>query len=310
MTRFFRKIPLASASLILALFSLSNLVYTNALLSQGIGILGTFFLVLLLTRLLLDFQASLEELKNPVVASTFASFFMSLFLFSSKLPLDLPLKKTIWLGLLALYGTYIVLFSRRFLSQKKLGLIFPSWFVVYIGPAISVVTLPSPDFNWLGLVILVLTGTACLALLPFVSYRLITNKLTQAQAPLFAILAAPLALLLTAYLKWTQAPHTLFTVALLSLSQGLLLFALLVFVKQVKQQGFTPLFAAFSFPLVSSTTALRLSSLAFENPWLTNLLAVETVLSLLIIAYISVQFLLLIGRNLPLPVATEKTSLD
>ena len=309
MTTFFRKIPLALASLILALFSLSNLVYTNALLSQGIWILGTSLLALLLIRLLLHYRETKEELQNPVVASTFASFFMSLFLFSSKLPLDLPLKVACWLGLLALYGTYIVLFSRRFLSQKKLGLIFPSWFVVYVGPAISVVTLPSPDFSFLGLVILLITGLACLLLTPFIAYRLVKDRLAVAQEPLLAILAAPLALLLTAYLKWTQAPHTLFTVALLGLSQALFFFALLVFLKQVKQ-GFTPLFAAFSFPLVSSTTALKLSSLAFENTWLTKLLAVETVLSLLIIAYISIQFLLLIGRNLPLPVATEKTSLD
>ena len=48
-----------------------------------------------------------------------------------------------WIGLLGLYIAYIIFFSLRFMRPLSLNQVFPSWFVVYVGPAISLVTVPA-----------------------------------------------------------------------------------------------------------------------------------------------------------------------
>ena len=85
---FFKKIPLALSSLVLALFSLSNQISHYTLIAQGIWCLASIGFILILGRLILGFEQIREDLRNPVVASAFASFFMAAFLFASRLPLS------------------------------------------------------------------------------------------------------------------------------------------------------------------------------------------------------------------------------
>ena len=74
---FFQKIPLALSSLVLALFSLSNQISHYTLIAQGIWCLASIGFILILGRLILGFEQIREDLRNPVVASAFASFFMA-----------------------------------------------------------------------------------------------------------------------------------------------------------------------------------------------------------------------------------------
>ena len=140
---FFKKIPLALSSLVLALFSLSNQISHYTLIAQGIWCLASIGFLLILGRLILGFEQIREDLRNPVVASAFASFFMAAFLFVSRLPLAQTGLSVTWLGLLGLYIAYIIFFSLRFLRPFSLNQVYPSWFVVYVGPAISLVTVPA-----------------------------------------------------------------------------------------------------------------------------------------------------------------------
>ena len=79
---FFKKIPLALSSLVLALFSLSNQISHYALIAQGIWSLASIGFILILGRLILGFEQIREDLRNPVVASAFAA--------SLWLPFSLP----------------------------------------------------------------------------------------------------------------------------------------------------------------------------------------------------------------------------
>ena len=85
--------------------------------------------------------------------------------------------------------------------------------------------------------------------------------------PILAILAAPLALLITSSIKSNQRPATIILLALLLFSQAFFFYALNLFVKLVRK-GFMPLFAAFSFPLVNSVNAFKAAttSLGLVNP--------------------------------------------
>ena len=293
---FFKKIPLALSSLVLALFSLSNQISQYALFSQGIWLIGVFGFFLVLGRLIIVYRQTQEDLHNPVIASAFPSFFMAAFLFTSRLPLAQSDLSIAWIGLLGLYIAYIVFFSLRFLRPLALEQVYPSWFVVYVGPAISLVTVPDGIPNSIKGLILGLTGLATLALFPLVLWRMKQIAIPHLYQPILAILAAPLALLITSSIKSNQRPATIILLALLLFSQAFFFYALNLFVKLVRK-GFMPLFAAFSFPLVNSvnafkaaTTSLKLVNLITHLIYLAELLPVLAIMIYLLYHFIKLLY--------------------
>ena len=291
---FFKKIPLALSSLVLALFSLSNQINHYALIAQGIWFLASIGFMLILGRLILGFEKVREDLHNPVIASAFASYFMAAFLFASRLPLAQIGLSVTWVGLLGLYIAYIIFFSLRFMHPLSLNQVFPSWFVIYVGPAISLVTVPASVPTSIKGLILGLTGLATLALFPLVLWRMRQIAIPHLYRPILAILAAPLALLITSSIKSNQRPATIILLALL-------------FVRLVKK-GFMPLFAAFSFPLVNSVNAFRAAttSLGLVNPATQLVYKVEFVFVLVIMTYLLYHFLKLLYKALIQALNTKK----
>lgn len=296
---FFKKIPLALSSLVLALFSLSNQISQYALFSQGIWLIAIFGFVLVLGRLIIGYRQTQEDLHNPVIASAFPSFFMAAFLFAGRLPLAQTGLSIVWIGLLGLYIAYIIFFSLRFLRPLVLEQVYPSWFVVYVGPAISLATVPDSIPNSIKALILGLTGLATLTLFPLILWRIRRLTIPQPVLPILAILAAPLALLITSSIKSGQRPETILLVGLLVFSQLFFFFALGLFAKLLKK-GFVPLFAAFSFPLVNSANAFKAAttSLKLVNPMIHLIYLAELLLVLAIMVYLLYHFLKLLYNAL------------
>ena len=220
---------------------------------------------------------------------------MALFLFFARLPISLTGQTALWLSLLLIYLAYILFFSYRFLKSFKLEDVYPSWFVVYVGPAISLVTAPSTISITFKATILGLTGLAAGLLFILIFYRLFRIKVSPGLQASLAVLAAPLALLITAYLKSGQETNSLLLVGLLLPSQVFYFYSLGLFTRVVNK-GFVPLFAAFSFPLVNSanafkaaTTSLKLVNLASQLIY-----TIELLLVLAIMVYLLYHFLKLI----------------
>ena len=296
---FFNKIPLALSSLVLALFSLSNQISQNTLFSQGIWLIAVFGFFLVLGRLIIGYRQTQEDLHNPVIASAFPSFFMAAFLFAGRLPLAQTDLSIAWIVvLIGLYIAYIIFFSLRFLHPLSLNQVFPSWFVIYVGPAISLVTVPASVPTSIKGLILGLTGLATLALFPLVLWRMRQIAIPHLYRPILAILAAPLALLITSSIKSNQRPATIILLALLLFSQAFFFYALNLFVRLVKK-GFMPLFAAFSFPLVNSVNAFRAAttSLGLVNPATQLVYKVEFVFVLVIMTYLLYHFIKLLYNH-------------
>ena len=295
---FFQKIPLALSSLVLALFSLSNQISHYTLIAQGIWCLASIGFILILGRLILGFEQIREDLRNPVVASAFASFFMAAFLFASHLPLAQTGLSVTWVGLLGLYIAYIIFFSLRFMRPLSLNQVFPSWFVVYVGPAISLVTVPASVPTSIKGLILGVTGLATLALFPLVLWRMKRIAIPHLYQPILAILAAPLALLITSSIKSNQRPATIILVGLFVFSQIFFFCALRLFARLVNK-GFIPLFAAFSFPLVNSVNAFKAAttSLGLVNPVTQLIYTIELILVLAIMAYLLYHFIKLLYND-------------
>ena len=296
---FLKKIPLALSSLVLALFSLSNQISQLTLIAQGIWLIASLGFILIFGRLIFGFEHVREDLHNPVIASAFPSFFMAAFLFAGRLPLDQIGLSVTWIGLLGLYIAYIIFFSLRFLRPLALDQVYPSWFVVYVGPAISLATLPDSIPNSIKGGILGLTGLATLVLFPLILWRMRQIAIPKLYQPILAILAAPLALLITSSIKSNQRPTTVVLLVLLLFSQAFFFFALGLFAKLVKR-GFIRLFAAFSFPLVNSANAFKAAttSLKLMNP-MTHLIYLAELLPVLaIMVYLLYHFLKLLYHAL------------
>lgn len=304
---FFKKIPLALSSLVLALFSLSNQISQLTLIAQGIWLIAIFGFALVLGRLIIGYRQTQEDLHNPVIASAFPSFFMAAFLFAGRLPLAQTGLSIAWIGLLGLYIAYIIFFSLRFLRPLVLEQVYPSWFVVYVGPAISLATVPDSIPNSSKALILGLTGLATLSLFPLILWRIRRLTIPQPVLPILAILAAPLALLITSSIKSGQRPDTILLVGLLVFSQLFFFFALGLFAKLVKK-GFVPLFAAFSFPLVNSVNAFKAAttSLGLVNLATQLVYKVEFVLVLVMMTYLLYHFLKLLYKALIQALNTKK----
>lgn len=290
---------MALSSLVLALFSLSNQINHYALIAQGIWFLASIGFMLILGRLILGFEKVREDLHNPVIASAFPSFFMAAFLFAGRLPLAQTDLNIAWIVvLIGLYIAYIIFFSLRFLRPLVLEQVYPSWFVVYVGPAISLVTIPDSIPNSTKALILGLTGLATLALFPLIFWRIRRLAIPQPVLPILAILAAPLALLITSSIKSGQRPDTILLVGLLIFSQLFFFFALGLFTRLVNK-GFVPLFAAFSFPLVNSINAFKAvtTSLKLLNP-MTHLIYLAELLPVLaIMIYLLYHFIKLLYNH-------------
>jgi len=168
--------------------------------------------------------------------------------------------------------------------------------VVYVGPAISLVTIPDSIPNSTKALILGLTGLETLALFPLIFWRMRRLAIPQPVLPILAILAAPLALLITSSIKSGQRPDTILLVGLLIFSQ--LFFALGLFTRLVNK-GFVPLFAAFSFPLVNSINAFKAvtTSLKLLNP-MTHLIYLAELLPVLaIMIYLLYHFIKLLYNH-------------
>lgn len=296
---FFNKIPLALSSLVLALFSLSNQISQNTLFSQGIWLIAVFGFFLVLGRLIIGYRQTQEDLHNPVIASAFPSFFMAAFLFAGRLPLAQTDLSIAWIVvLIGLYIAYIIFFSLRFLHPLSLNQVFPSWFVIYVGPAISIVTVPASVPTSIKGLILGVTALATLALFPLVLWRMRQIAIPHLYRSILAILAAPLALLITSSIKSGQRPDTILLVGLLIFSQLFFFFALGLFTRLVNK-GFVPLFAAFSFPLVNSINAFKAAttSLGLVNPATQLVYKVEFVFVLVIMTYLLYHFIKLLYNH-------------
>ncbi|WP_415670157.1 hypothetical protein [Streptococcus thermophilus] len=144
--------------------------------------------------------------------------------------------------------------------------------------------------------ILGVTALVTLALFPLVLWRMSQIAITHLYRPILAILAAPLALLITSSIKSGQRPDTILLVGLLIFSKLFFFFALGLFTRLINK-GFVPLFAAFSFPLVNSinafkavTTSLKLLNSMTHLIYLAELLPVLAIMIYLLYHFIKLLY--------------------
>jgi len=303
-----QKVPTAAAGLALGLASLGwcadQLFAQHGRLQQAAALLALPLLMAVLLKFLRSPQLLQQELAHPVAGSLLPVMCMATLVQTAAwLSFSPALATLAWWLALAGHLTLLTGFIRQRLAQFALTDLVPAWFIPPIGFVVAVLTAPLSAPLWL---LQLLAGAGLLAyllMLPLMLYRLgHGTPLPAPQRPLLAILAAPGSLTLTGLLCLPLAA-ALPVSLLLSLSVVALLLTLRVWsqLPQLLRGSFNPAFAACTFPLVISATALlKLSAhLALQTSpllqqlaaWQLLLAQLEFVVAIAVCGYVLARYL-------------------
>lgn len=294
---FLKRYPIPIAGLILGLFALGNLVqsYSNeARLALGV-IAFVLYVPYVLKVIILNKKLS-EPLSNPVAASVFPTITMATMLLAGYVkPYCSDCAGIIWYIGVICHVLLIIWFTMNFavkgFAVKK---VFPSWFIVYVGIAVASVSAPVTGrleigryAFWFGLVTYIL-------LLLIVCYRVwIVGEIPAPAMPTTVIFAAPASLLLAGYMvsfpeKNAYIVHALLVFSIFFWAAGIIYF-LLTF-----RGAFMPSHSAFTFPLVISAIAVKMSAAFTGFSWQGTLCDVQTVIAAVIVLWVLVRYVIFI----------------
>lgn len=262
MNQILKKLPVPIVGLVLGLAAAGNLVQSYGEVYRSIlGIISCLLLILMIAKILKYPKPVAESLDNPVVASVFPTLSMAIMLLSIYLkPYAKSLAFIIWIIGVALHIFLILWFTKKFVFNFKIKLVFPSWFIVYVGIVVASVTGPAYKMTNAGQVAFWFGFIIYLILLPIVIYRVVRVKeMPEPTLPTLAIFAAPASLLLAGYMNSfsTKSMAMIWFLMALSIIMYAVVIIMLFMLLKLK---FYPSYSGFTFPLVISGIAMKLTN--------------------------------------------------
>lgn len=293
-------IPIPMSGVMLALVALGNLLYTYGftMFSHISFFIGVVLFVLLLAKLLFCWAGVQQDMKNPIIASVSPTFTMGTMVMSSGLfhyHVNEAMIDTIWFCAVIGQFTIVIYFAKTFIWRQKIALtdIYPSWLIVFVG--LAMIPLTAGRFsNIITQAIVLFAVIAFIILVPLIITRgFIKKDLPQPTIPMLTILAAPASLSLAAYLQQFEG-YIAVVLTLLTLAQLLFLLVLVKMMSSLKLP-FYPSYAAFTFPLVVTATAIHSADKFFIQhnmamSWLTTLSMIELLIAAAIVCYVLVRY--------------------
>lgn len=297
MKAFLKRIPMPIVGLMLACAALGNLVQSYGEIYRNI--MGAIALILFIgatIKFICDIPGLKTELDNPVAASVFPTYSMGMMLLATYMkPYSSQVAYIVWAIGILLHIALMILFSMKFIRGFNIRKVFPSWFIVYVGIAVAAVT--GKAFSQpIGQAAFWFAVIAYLVLIFVVGKRVfIIKEIPEPALPTLVIFAAPGSLCLAGYLNAFDNKNFIIFLFLLIVSQGFYIFALSRLVNLLKLK-FYPSYSAFTFPLVISAIALKLSNGFLVSQEITIsilavLIKVEELIAVLIVFYVLIRYL-------------------
>lgn len=299
MNKVIKRVPVPIAGLSLAFAALENLIqsYSNTV-RYIFGGISFVLLLLLILRIITDFNSFKNDMNNPIMASVFATFPMTIMLLSGYIaPFVYEFAFGLWLFGILLHLLLIVYFTVKFIIKLDFTKVFASYFIVYVGIVVASVT--APVFNmkpfgemifWFGLVCFII-----LAVLVTFRYFKFGN-IAEPFRPLICIYAAPVSLLAAGYAQSAANVNKLLGFLLL-ISVVIYFIMLNKGFKFMFENKFYPSFSSLTFPFVISAIASKMTMAhlnSIENPIsvLAPLVTVQTFIAVLFCFYVLYNFYL------------------
>ena len=287
-----KKIPLPIAGVMLGFAALGNLLQS---FSESIrlvcGIISFILGLLLICKIIMYPALIKEDMKNPILAGVSATFPMALILLATYAKGFIGQASIyIWyLGIL-IHLALIIYFTINFILKFNIKKVFTTYFIVYVGIAVSSVSAPAFEKTSLGTLTFWFAFISCLLFLIVVTYRYIKFKdIPNPAKPLFCIYAAPASLCLAGYIQSVQTKSLSLIIFLGSLSLIIYLIVLFKLPKLLKLP-FYPSYSAFTFPFVISGIAMKmtmgyLSKLGYNVVFLKYIVLLQTIIATLLVLY-------------------------
>lgn len=262
---------LVQSGLVLGLLAIGNLVGSwSQILRYFFSGLAVLFFIHLIFGMVSYRKLVRNQLRDPLIASVFPTFFMQGMLISSYLASwtflgawTMFLASFLWwislVGLILLMVYYICSFVIPFKWEN----IYPSWTVLFVGIGVAPLTIFVSHQYWLGQIIFWYCLLASILVLPIVFYKTFKIGLAEATLPNMTTICAPISLITAAYVASFPNPNNLLLLFLIILGQALYFF-ILYQLPTLFRRSFSAGFSAFTFPLVISATALKAFLLHFD----------------------------------------------
>lgn len=261
-----KKIPYPMSALILGLFALGNLILTEspAMITtrKVIGVIAGILYILYLVKIFSDFSAFREALNNPIIGSVIQTWPMATGLFAQYLkPLAPGFAKVLWYIGLVLFVILLIKFITTHITKNfKIQKVFASWFVAFCGIGVWSITAPAFEALKVGQIGFYFGFISLIILSPVVISRVLKHPIAEPpQIPTTTIFAAPSALLLAGYIQSFPEKNKVLFFILLAITAVYYIIGLVNFVKNM-MKPFNPAFAAYTFPLVISGIATKMSA--------------------------------------------------
>lgn len=299
-----KKTPLPFCGVALGLAALGNLLstYPNGATIKGVcGTISALILLWLLIKFVSNFKSFVEELKNPIMGSIIGTYCMALMILGGYKWPNAEVGKAVWCIGLILHVILIIYFTKEFVFKFGIKKVFTSWFIVYVG--IVAMNINCVDFGMqdLGKIVFWFGFAASLVLLVLVTYRyLIIKDFMPPAIPLFCIYTAPVSLCLAGYMSTFTPPEPSLIYFMLCLSL-LIYIIVIVNIPRFLMMPFYPSYAAFTFPLVISAVAVKLTTAKFlgsANPDLAAITKMiftcQTWIAAVLVAYSLARYIIFI----------------
>ena len=295
------KIPIPICGLILALFSLGNLLNeTHHYLKVICGLMGGIFLVLILSKVILYPESIKKDFKNPIIVSNSGTFSMSLMILSTYLSSFIPnVAYSVWILGVALHILLIIYFTYHFIIRNfDILTVYPSYWIVYIGITMGAITAHAHGLDEIGFIFFLVGFVAMVITLPLVVYRYLKYAdIPDANKPLICIFTAVLSILIVGYVNSYNSISIGFLEAMYIFACVFYMFALTKLIKY-RNLDFYPSFSAFTFPFVISALATKgVISKIGSNILLNSLLTIQTIIAVAVVAYVIAKYVKFLSRN-------------
>lgn len=301
MNTFLKRIPMPFVGVMLALAALGNLVQSYGEIYRNIlGILSAIIYVITTIKFLNDWKGFKNDLDTPIGGSVFLTYTMGIILLATYIkPYNNNIAYGVWIAGILLHLVFLFRFTYRFVRNFNIKQVFPSWFIVYVGIAIAAVT--GKAFQpTIGQIAFWFAFVCYIILLFVVGKRVfIVKGIPEPALPTFVIYAAPGSLCLAGYLNCFDTKNMILFWLLLVLSQGIYLFVLIRLAGLLKLK-FYPSYSGFTFPMVISAMALKLSNgflikQGLNTGVLPTIVKVEEAIAIILVFYVLIRYMIYIS---------------
>jgi exfoliative toxin A/B len=287
---------MAICGLSLGLATLGNLLLPyGAWIRWVCGILSAIVLAMFLLKIALDFPHANAELKTPVPLSVLPTSTMALMLLCTYIrPFIGDAAIYLWYVAVIAHVCIMLLFFKRFLLGFKIGAVFPSWFIAFVGIVVVSVTAPAMGARPIGQAAFYIGFTLYFVSLGLVLYRALKPiYVTEPLRMCTAIYTAPMSLCVVGYFSSFEQRNEMLVYTMLAIAAISYIY---VSVKMLSllHVKFYPTYSAFTFPYVISALAFRLGNAFLAErgiSFFAPLAQISVWLAAAIVVYVFVQYI-------------------